>query len=55
MKQLLWCRIFGHKFVRIVRDIPTGTYSSIVIKEATNKCVNCGLSKSEINKLEGAK
>lgn len=48
MKVNLKCRIMGHKFIRIIKEVVTGPWSSYLIKEPCDFCVRCGLSKEEL-------
>lgn len=50
MKIRLWCRLFGHKF--IAADYKTPIEYSLV---RVDYCVNCGLTKDDIIKLEHLK
>jgi hypothetical protein len=44
MKTMLWCKIFGHKFMANVGS--EGTYWRVLAP--VEFCVRCGLSKKEI-------
>jgi len=48
MKGLLICKLLGHKFIRIVKDVATGPFSSYQIKEPCDFCVRCGLTKRQL-------
>lgn len=55
IKERIWCKLFGHKFLSLESETPTGQYSHINHYRPVNYCVNCGLSKEEIRKYQNSK
>ena len=48
MKTMLICKILGHKFLSLVSETSTGSYSHINHYKPVDYCVRCGLNKKEI-------
>jgi hypothetical protein len=50
MKTRLYCRIFGHKFLGLKKnvDVSQSSTTTSIIEYPINYCANCGLTKEDL-------